>query len=134
MTEFNIEVDASSFYDWAEHAQENVRAMSEVLKELLVMYYNFIAPLTPYDKGFLQHSLMTHSEQLIEYPLSSLKLVMTGIDNPDANGWDYAYIQHISRFNHPIQGQEYYLKEGFEEAESLVFTRIATDYLTALGK
>lgn len=128
-----VKVDDSSFREWTERSIENVRMMSTLLKEIRVIYYNFIGPLTPLKDGFLQHSLMEHSEIYSNYPFFELKLKMTGLDNPSAKGWDYAEIQYTEDFNHPIQGIPYYMREGFDEAEPFVLKRIETDYLTALG-
>ena len=128
-----VEVDASSFYDWAEKAVENVKMMTDVLKEIRVMIYNEVAPLTPLKDTYLQQSFMQYSEIVSDYPFFELKMKMTGIDNPKAKGWDYALLQHTENFNHPIQGIDHYLEVGLSEAEPLVMIKLETDYLTALG-
>lgn len=133
MVEFSVEVNDSSFREWANRTIENVKLMVYVLKEIKAIYYNIIGPLTPLDQGYLQHSFMEYSNVYSEYPLFELRMEMSGRDNPDANGFDYAEIQFTENYNHPIQGIQYYMKEGFDEAEPLVLQRLATDYLSALG-
>lgn len=130
---FNIEIDSSEFYAWTVRATMGVQAMANTMKEIKVIFFNIIGPYTPYDQGFLQHSFMEYSEIISEFPLFELHMEMTGRDNPDARGFDYAQIQHETEwFRHPIQGTHHYLRQGFEEAEPLVLKRIETDYLSAL--
>lgn len=138
MTELIVEVDATPFYDWAEKSVENVKMMVNTLKEIRVIYHNFIAPLTPINLGYLEHSIFQHSKINSDYPFFELELKMTGIDNPTAKGWDYALYMHEgkedgSSFNYSVRGQLHYLETGFEEAEPMVMMRIETDYLSAIG-
>ena len=135
---FKIEVDDSSFREWTDRATENVKMMVNTLKEIRVIYHNYIAPLTPINLGYLEHSIFQHSEIVSEYPLFELKLKMTGIDNPTAHGWDYALYMHEGKddgspFKYSVRGQLHYLETGFTEAEPMVLKRIETDYLTAIG-
>ena len=130
---FEVEVDDSGFRQWAERSVENIKLMVNVLKEIRVMIYEVVAPLTPLKDDFLTQSLMQDSKIVDSSPFFELQLTMTGIHNPSADGWDYALYQHDEDLHHPLRGQMEYLEYGFEEAKPMFMKRLETDYLSALG-
>lgn len=127
MTEFNIEVDASKFYDWAERSVANVKAMKKVLLESAQLIGLNTYPLVPFLTGELQSSFRESVN--VTYPFFEVEFgyMVVGAD------WDYALIQHRENFVHPRQGVQFYLSEGIKRSSKDVFTTIETDYLTALG-
>lgn len=133
MVLFEVEVNDSEFRQWAERSVENIKVMVNVLKEIRVMIYEVVAPLTPLKDDFLTQSLMQDSKIVDSSPFFELQLTMTGIHNPSADGWDYALYQHDKDLKHPRRGQMKYLKKGFEEAKPMFMKRLETDYLTAIG-
>lgn len=133
MSSFRVEVDADEFYTWSSKALAKLETMVNTLREINSIIYHTTAPLTPLDKGYLMDSIFSHSVIVSEYPMYSLKIEMTGIDNPTARGWDYALIQYLHEFHHPVQGESFYLKKGFDEAKPYIWSYLETDYLSALG-
>ena len=133
MSGFSVEVNADSFFEWASKSIAKVHQMVRVLKEANAIIYGTTAPLTPLDQGYLMHSIFGHSVITSNYPFFSLEIHMTGIDRPDAKGFDYALIQYTRDFHHPVQGEAGYLKKGFDEAKPLIMSYLETDYLSALG-
>ena len=130
---FEVEVDDSSFREWVDKSIENVKTMGRVLEDIKVIIWQHTIHRVPLDKGFLESSFFEYSNIVSEYPLFELKIEMTGIDNPDADGWDYALYQYENDLNHPIKGEMYYLKNGWDEAKPQFMKYLETDYLTALG-
>ena len=129
-----IEVDDSSFQAWVDRSISNVERMVDTLKEIRAIYHNMIVPLTPLKDSYLDQSLMQFSEVKSSYPFFELKLKMSGVNNPKADGWDYALIQHEEEeFEHPLRGRPHYLEDGMEVAEPMVWMQLKTDYMSALG-
>lgn len=130
---FEVEVDASSFFDWAERAYEHVKTMSDVLEDIRQIIWKDTSEMIPLEWGYLENSFFKYSQIVSDYHLFELKIHMTGLDNPKAKGFDYALYQHNEDLNHPIKGEPYYLQQGFEMAEPYFMKYLETDYLTALG-
>ena len=133
MTIFEVEVDASSFFDWAERAYEHVKTMSDVLEDIRQIIWKDTSEMIPLEWGYLENSFFKYSQIISDYPFFELKIHMTGLDNPKARGWDYALYQHSNDLNHPIKGDSLYLQRGFDMAEPYFMKYLETDYLTALG-
>lgn len=139
MTIFEVEVDASSFFDWAERAYEHVKTMSDVLEDIRQIIWKDTSEMIPLEWGYLENSFFKYSQIISDYPFFELKIHMTGLDNPKARGWDYALFQHTGMrsdgtpLNHPIKGEPLFLEKGFDMAEPYFMKYLETDYLTALG-
>ena len=130
---FEVEVDDSSFREWTERSIENVKMMSDTLKDIQKIIWEHTSEKIPLEWGYLENSFWKHGQIISEYPFFELKIHMTGLDNPKAKGWDYALYQHSNNFNHPIKGEMLYLEKGFDESMSYVLKYLETDYLTSLG-
>lgn len=130
---FEVEVDASSFFNWADRAVANVKRMSDTLKEIRAIYHHEIVPFTPLKDSYLDQSLMQFSEVSGSYPFFELHLKMSGVNNPKADGWDYALIQAEAYPNKRIRGTTEYMEKGMNAADGMVWMQLETDYLSALG-
>lgn len=126
---FRVEVDDSSFQEWADRTIERVRMMKDTLLEVSRLIENTTNPLVPYRTGLLESSYL-------EAPVSDYPLIEVEIGYSVASvggGWDYAHIQHEKNFNHPRRGTMRYLYKGIQYTRSEAKVMIEKDYLTALG-
>lgn len=136
MFEFTVEVDDSSFREWAERSIENVKLMADVLRDIQVIIWQHTIHRVPVRLGYLESSFYEYAQIRSEYPIFELKIEMTGKDNPTAKGWDYALYMHEGGnkpFNYTVKGELHYLERGFEEAEPYFMRYLETDFLSALG-
>ena len=127
----NLELDATKFIEWYDHSIAGVNQIKEKFYELSAIIEVFTRPLVPLEKGYLENSFQEFVE--VDGPVLEMKVRYSGEDNIYSRGYDYAYIQHIGNFNHPIRGEQFYLKKGMERAFPYIVVEIGTDYLTALG-
>lgn len=82
---------------------------------------NETIPLTPTEQGYLETSFDIFVEG------NQARFRMSGEDNPKANGYDYAKIQHETEsFNHPLRGEAHYLEKGLNEATPEIIEFIET--------
>ena len=133
----NVDVDATSFYEWVDISKTNVRAMIETLENIEVIIWQHTLHRIPVRLGYLESSFFENTQIYSEYPLMELKITMTGEDNPTTD-WDYALYMHEGKsdgspFNYTVKGELKYLQSGFMEAEPYFMRELETDYLTALG-
>lgn len=133
-----VKVDDSSFREWTERSIENVRMMSDVLQDIRQIIWEDTSEMIPLEWGYLENSFFSHSQIISDYPFFELRIHMTGIDNPKAEGWDYALYMHEGKsdgsgFNYTVKGELHYLEKGFEKSKPYFMKYLEMDYLTALG-
>lgn len=124
-----FKLDTTPWKQWFEHTTEAVKQMDELLQsKYAVTIRDTTTPLVPLKTGRLIGSFITDLSST--FPVSEMTFGYSAYD--DGNKFNYAEYQHdvIKTHQHPIQGVQYYLREGIDDSREAVFTEIEEDYLS----
>lgn len=122
-------LDATPWEQWLKHTEEAVKQMDELMEsKYAVTIRDVTTPLVPLKTGRLIGSFITDLSST--FPVTEMTFGYSAYDN--GNGFNYAEYQHdvIKTHQHPIQGVQFYLREGIGDAQGTVFTEIEEDYLS----
>lgn len=124
-----IDVNAESFYEWANETLIAINTMKQTLTNIAKLIELETVPYVPLDTSQL--------EQSFEYVVSGTSPFFElrfGYDAEDEDsGFHYAEYQHKYELNHPKRGRSMYLTTGIYKSEGQWFAMLEQDYLSLLN-
>ena len=128
-------VNPQQFYWWANRSIRKVQNIKSTFEKISAIWEVHSRKWIPLDQGYLENSM--EERIFTNYPFMEMQLRWSGEENPNADGFDYAYYQDHWLLHHPKRpqgwNQSQFVEKGMNNALDDIIMVLETDYLTALG-